>query len=84
MDRRLFGKRISRLNKELDLLKEKRTQSREKRKTDDRLPLVCLVGYTNAVRRHCSMLREQAQPICGRSIVCYVRPCNSKSAIAFW
>jgi GTP-binding protein HflX len=64
MDRRLFGKRISRLNKELDLLKEKRTQSREKRKTDDRLPLVCLVGYTNAGKTSLlNALAEQAQPL---------------------
>ena len=64
MDRRLFGKRISRLNKELDLLKEKRNQSREKRKTDDRLPLVCLVGYTNAGKTSLlNALAEQAQPL---------------------
>ena len=51
-------------NKELDLLKEKRTQSREKRKTDDRLPLVCLVGYTNAGKTSLlNALAEQAQPL---------------------
>ena len=44
-------------------IERKRTQSREKRKTDDRLPLVCLVGYTNAGKTSLlNALAEQAQP----------------------
>ena len=65
MDQRLFGKRISSLNKELEGLASQRTQNREKRKTDDQLPLVCLVGYTNAGKTSLlNALAEQTQPLC--------------------
>ena len=48
MDRRLFGKRISKLKGELAAIATKRKVTRAKRLDKEDLPLVALIGYTNA------------------------------------
>ncbi|KAJ1450049.1 hypothetical protein M885DRAFT_533527 [Pelagophyceae sp. CCMP2097] len=49
MDKRLFERRMTRLRAEIDEVATKRAFLRERRVRDaEALPLVCLVGYTNA------------------------------------
>lgn len=49
MDRRLFGKRIQKLKKDLGAVAQKRRAIRDRSLArSDQLPLVALVGYTNA------------------------------------
>ncbi len=47
MDRRIIRERISALNKELEGIKKSRAVARKKR-LESKLPLACIVGYTNA------------------------------------
>lgn len=47
MDRRIIRERIAALNKELEGIKKSRAVARKKR-LESKLPLVCIVGYTNA------------------------------------
>ena len=46
-DRRLIGQRIKMINRRLSRVRKQRTQNRQKRKKHD-VPVVSLVGYTNA------------------------------------
>lgn len=47
MDRRLIRKQISKLNTELDLVKKHR-ETQRKQRSNNSIPIVCIVGYTNA------------------------------------
>lgn len=47
MDRRIIRERIAALNKELEGIKKSRAVARKKR-LESKLPLACIVGYTNA------------------------------------
>jgi len=47
-DRRLFRKQISKIEAEMDEVRVQREQYRAKRKKRDNLPIVAIVGYTNA------------------------------------
>lgn len=49
MDRRLYMKRIQRLKRDLEVVRDKRRAIRDRRLAQaDKLPLIALVGYTNA------------------------------------
>ncbi len=58
VDRRLIGKRISHLKSELEKVRSHRLRHRDKRKKS-RLPIVALVGYTNAGKS--TLLNQLAQ-----------------------
>lgn len=47
MDRRLIREQISRLKKELEEVKKHR-QTQRKRRMNNRSPVICIIGYTNA------------------------------------
>lgn len=47
MDRRIIRERISALNRELEGIKKSRSVARKKR-LESKMPLACIVGYTNA------------------------------------
>lgn len=47
MDRRLIREQISKLKRELEEVKKHR-QTQRKRRMDNRSPVICIVGYTNA------------------------------------
>lgn len=47
MDRRIIRERIAALNRELEGIKKSRAVARKKR-LESKLPLACIVGYTNA------------------------------------
>lgn len=64
MDQRLFGKRIARIKTELAEVAAKRGAQRTKRSSDERLPLVALVGYTNAGKTSLlNALADAAEPL---------------------
>ena len=44
MDRRLFGKKIQRLKREIDVVGEKRENFRRRRREREGLPLVAIIG----------------------------------------
>ncbi|RLD05306.1 MAG: GTPase HflX [Chloroflexi bacterium] len=58
VDRRVIGKRISHIKKELEKVRAHRLRHRDKRKKS-RLPIVALVGYTNAGKS--TLLNQLAQ-----------------------
>ena len=58
VDRRVIGKRISHIKKELEKVRAHRLRHRDKRKKS-RLPIVALVGYTNADKS--TLLNQLAQ-----------------------
>ena len=58
VDRRLISKRISHLKKEIEKVRSHRLRHRDKRKKS-RLPIVALVGYTNAGKS--TLLNQLAQ-----------------------
>ena len=58
VDRRIIGKRISHLKSELEKVRSHRMRHRDKRKKS-RLPIVALVGYTNAGKS--TLLNQLAQ-----------------------
>lgn len=58
VDRRIIGKRISHLKSELEKVRSHRLRHRDKRKKS-RLPIVALVGYTNAGKS--TLLNQLAQ-----------------------
>ncbi|KAJ8598436.1 hypothetical protein CTAYLR_006848 [Chrysophaeum taylorii] len=65
MDRRLYGKRIQRLKKSLDDVAAKRRAIRDRKLARaDELPLVALVGYTNAGKTSLlNALSDAAEPL---------------------
>ena len=64
MDQRLFGKRIARIKTELAEVAARRGAARTKRSSDERLPLVALVGYTNAGKTSLlNALADAAEPL---------------------
>lgn len=65
MDRRLYSKRIQRLKRELDEVRDKRRAIRDRKlKQADKLPLVALVGYTNAGKTSLlNALSDAAEPL---------------------
>ena len=64
MDKRLFGKRISKLKAELKAVASKRVASRQKRADNEHLPLVALIGYTNAGKTSLlNALSDASQPL---------------------
>lgn len=48
MDRRLFKGQIAKIEKDIEEVKNQRDVFRAKRRERDNLPLVAIVGYTNA------------------------------------
>lgn len=48
MDRRLFKNQIAKIEKDIEDVKNQRDVYRAKRRERDNLPLVAIVGYTNA------------------------------------
>jgi len=58
VDRRVIGKRISHIKKELEKVRAHRMRHRDKRKKS-RMPIVALVGYTNAGKS--TLLNQLAQ-----------------------
>jgi GTP-binding protein HflX len=58
VDRRVIGKRISHIKKELEKVRAHRMRHRDKRKKS-RMPIIALVGYTNAGKS--TLLNQLAQ-----------------------
>lgn len=52
VDRREIGRKIVKLKTELEHVREQRSQHRQQR-TRAGIPVIALVGYTNAVNQHC-------------------------------
>ena len=66
MDRRLFGKRIAKLKAELGAIASKRAVARSKKLDKEDLPLVALIGYTNAGKTSLLNALSEAAPRAGK------------------
>lgn len=53
VDRRLFRKQLGKIESDLDAVQTQRNAYRAKRRERDSLPVVAIVGYTNAGVRPC-------------------------------